>query len=109
MILHLLQSEIGFALIYVMSFWEKIVNVLGNVVAYLSLRKVWMPVLFGLVGSAGAFAPLAFQKPLSHYFYLSLALRTCFVVALIWLLVYFLTGGQRQIFPLPEKQSLDNR
>lgn len=109
MIWHLLQSEIGFALIYVMSFWEKVVNVLGNVAAYLSLRKVWMPVLFGLIGSTGAFAPLAFQKPLAHYFYLSLALRTCFVAALIWLLIYFLSGGQRRIFPLPEKRSLDTR
>jgi hypothetical protein len=71
--------EIGWLAVLIVGFWETLSRVAANVIALCEARKEWMPALFGLAGSVGVFAPMAFQHPLAHYYYLPMAFRSIFV------------------------------
>ncbi|MCH8274099.1 MAG: hypothetical protein IH851_04855 [Armatimonadetes bacterium] len=102
----LIAPEIGFAVVVLSGFWLNLARVLAYTAAYFEARRAWLPILFGLLGSTGAYAALAFQHPFAHYFYFPFAFRTVFVAALIalaWKTV--VTGASRRALPAPGKRA----
>jgi hypothetical protein len=76
------DKAIGVDALLVSGFWVALTRTVANAIAYLRARVDWLPCLFGLIGSVGAYGPLSFQHPLSHYFHLPYAARTVFAVSL---------------------------
>lgn len=70
------SQEVGLLFVLVDSFWLYCVQIAANAVAYYEARKEWLPVFFGLAGSVGTLLPMAFQHPLSHYYYLPMVFRS---------------------------------
>jgi hypothetical protein len=80
-----LTPDIGFFAVFIDRFWVYVVQSASSLIAYLSFRKHWMPIAYGLLASTGAYLPMAFQQPLVHYHHLPMAFRTPFVVWLTFL------------------------
>jgi hypothetical protein len=76
------SPDIGLYFVLIDRFWKYVVQSVSCIVSYLSFRSHWLPIVYGLVASTGAYAPMAFQQPLVHYHHLPLAFRAPFV---IWL------------------------
>jgi hypothetical protein len=74
------SREVGLFSIFILRFWAYIIQTISCAVSYLSFKKYWVPIVFGIAGSAGAYAPMAFQHPLVHYHHLPMAMRSVFVV-----------------------------
>jgi hypothetical protein len=56
----------------------------ANSIAWVQARRQWLPLVFGLVVSTGAYAPMSFQHFLAHYYHLPMAIRAILVV---WLFI----------------------
>lgn len=82
-----LNREIGLLFVVLSGFWMMLAHVWSNICALMVGRRDWVPVFFGWAVSIGTFLPMAFQHPLSHYYYLPLVFRSIFVtwlIALLW-------------------------
>lgn len=94
------SPEIGIYALLIERFWRYVVQSVSCVIAFLSFRQHWLPITYGLLASAGAYLPMAFQQPLVHYHHLPMAFRTPFVV---WLIIL---GYQKSEFAVRRPQSV---
>lgn len=78
----MIDPAIGIWVVVLQDFWINLIRIVANVTAYVEARSQWLPILFGLLVSAGALAPLAFQHPLVHYLYYPLSIRS---MVAVWL------------------------
>lgn len=79
-----LDAGLGVAAFLVPSVWGGLAAAASNVVAYKALTRRWGLAFMLLLCSVGAAAPMAFQKPLLHYYYFPAALRAIFAALLVW-------------------------
>jgi hypothetical protein len=79
--------ELGPFILAVSDFWVKLASTVAHAFAYVAAWQRLRLAALGLIGSAVAYAPMAFQLPLVHYMILPAALRTLYVAALaaVWL------------------------
>ena len=89
-----ISPEIGIYALLIGRFWRYTAQIVSCTVSYLSFRPYWLPILYGILASAGAYAPMAFQQPLVHYHHLPLAFRTPFVV---WLSILAWSKGREAL------------
>jgi len=68
-------------------FWLSVVKIVANVAAYIDARRVWFPALFGLLTAVGTYSPMAFQHPLTHYFYFPMAFLAIFL-GVLWIYAF---------------------
>lgn len=83
LIWNLLTMGVGTAALLLEVFWLSLIKVIANVLAYVNARRVWFPALFGLLTALGTYSPMAFQHPLTHYFYFPMAFLAIFVAVLL--------------------------
>lgn len=76
--------SIGVALFLIPLPYATVAQIIANTVTWVKARRQWLPLVFGLVVSTGAYAPMSFQHFLAHYYHLPMAMRTILVV---WLFI----------------------
>lgn len=94
--------EIGIALFLLPLPYASIAQIVSNIIAWIQPRRQWLPLVFGLVVSTGAYAPMSFQHFLAHYYHLPMAIRTILVVwlfLLAWELSASAASRREQIAP----------
>lgn len=94
-----LSPDIGIYAFLIGRFWRYLVQIVSCTVSYWNFRSHWMPITYGILASAGAYAPMAFQQPLVHYHHLPMAFRTPFV---IWLMILM---GEKSRQAITSRQS----
>lgn len=77
--------EIGLTMFMLPLPYASIAQVVANLIAWVKARHQWLPLVFGLVVSTGAYVPMSFQHFLAHYYHLPMAIRTILVVWLFLL------------------------
>lgn len=76
------DPNIGLMAFLISSFWIAVLWIAINTSVWMSARREWKLLVFGLLSSAVVFAPMAFQLRLTHYLYMPLAFRAIFVTGL---------------------------
>jgi hypothetical protein len=79
---NIFDPNIGLMAFFISSFWSACLWISVNVSVWMTARKEWKVLVFGLLASAVVFAPMAFQLRLTHYLYMPLALRAIFATGL---------------------------
>ena len=78
-----LTPDIGPYAVLITRFWLYLAQTASCFISYLSFKRHWLPITYGILASAGAYLPMAFQHPLVHYHHMPMAFRTPFVVWLV--------------------------
>ncbi len=81
-VLLLFSGDVGLAALILPAFWGSLIAMGVNAYGYVVARREWVIGGAALLLSVALYGPLAFQRMLTHYFYLALAMRSLFVITL---------------------------